>query len=103
MAARSHQARRQRLSMRTDLPAYSESIPQHCDDYVGQRLLRVRVLLNRIDEMMSKEEDPQKIDRLGSAQARLAEQERILFGRPLPGSKRPANERLALRALPPPE
>jgi hypothetical protein len=42
--------------------------------------------------MMMTEEDPAKIDRLASAQARLAEQERLLAGRPLPGSRRPAAE-----------
>ncbi len=34
-----------------------------------------------------------KLDKLASAQARLAEQERLLAGRPLPGSRRPERER----------
>ncbi len=42
--------------------------------------------------MMLKETDPQKLDRLASAQTRLAEQERIMSGRPLPGSRRPGKE-----------
>jgi hypothetical protein len=35
----------------------------------------------------------QAVDRLSAAQARLSEQERILAGRPLPGSLRPQGER----------
>ena len=35
------------------------------------------------------EVNPQAIDRLASAIAKLGEQERILSGRPLPGSQRP--------------
>ncbi len=41
------------------------------------------------DEMVNAERDPQRIDRLASAQLRLSEQERILAGRPLRGSRRP--------------
>jgi hypothetical protein len=62
---------------------------QAADSYVSARLSRVRLQLDRVDEMMMTEKDPQKLDRLASAQARLAEQERIMSGRPLPGSRRP--------------
>jgi hypothetical protein len=61
-------------------------------DYAGARLMRVRVQLDRLDELMLTESDPQKLDRLASAQARLSEQERVLAGRPLPGLRRPAKE-----------
>ena len=47
--------------------------------------------------MMIEEDDPGKLDRLASAQARLSEQERILRGEPLPGSRRPAPERKSSR------
>jgi len=67
------------------------------DGYNVQRLMRVRKQLNRIDSMMEREDDPQKLDRLASAQARLSEQERILRGEPLPGSRRPAPERKSSR------
>jgi hypothetical protein len=60
-----------------------------------RRLLRVREQLDRLDKLILAEKDPQRIDRLASAQARLAEQERILDGRPLPGSHRPRPERAA--------
>lgn len=62
-------------------------------DYVSQRLARVRLQLARLDDLLDSETDPQKIDRLASAIARLAEQERQLANRPLPGSRRPPKER----------
>lgn len=63
------------------------------DGYLEKRLKTVRAQLDRIDTLMASEEDPQRLDRLASAQARLAEQERLLADRPMPGSKRPAPER----------
>src|SRR5215471_2814104 len=45
---------------------------------------------NRLDSMMSKETDPSKLDRLASAQAKVAEQGRILAGRPFPRSRKPS-------------
>jgi hypothetical protein len=63
----------------------------------------VRKHLDRLDELMMTETDPQKLDRLASAQARLAEQERILDGRPLPGSLRPKPPKPLPRYFSPPE
>jgi hypothetical protein len=62
------------------------------DTFNAARLLRVRDQLIKLDAMIMKETDPQKLDRLASAQARLSEQERIIAGRPLPGARRPAAE-----------
>jgi hypothetical protein len=42
--------------------------------------------LSRLGDMLEKEKAPHKLDRLASAQAKVAEQERVLAGRPLPGS-----------------
>ena len=63
--------------------------PLEPDTYIEKRIARVRLQLNRIDEKLMTEENPQAIDRLAAAAARLSEQERILAGRPLPGSHRP--------------
>lgn len=52
----------------------------------------MREQLDRLDTMLLAEKDAQKLDRLASAQLRLSEQERILAGRPLPGSRRPGKE-----------
>jgi prephenate dehydrogenase len=67
----------------------AEQLAMGTPGYIAKRLSRVRAQLDRIDEMMMTEEDPAKLDRLASAQARLSEQERILVGRPLPGSLKP--------------
>ena len=45
------------------------------------------------DEIAKPVPDAQAIDRMSSAWAKHAEQERILDGRPLPGSRRPRPER----------
>jgi len=55
----------------------------------------VRARMKRYEAMMDKETDASALDRLTSAWSRLAEQERILDGRPLPGSRRPAVEKPA--------
>lgn len=57
--------------------------------YQAKRLGRVRLQLDRLDEMLMTESDPGKLDRLASAQTRLSEQERTLSNRPLPGTLRP--------------
>ncbi len=63
------------------------------DDYARARVDRLRLQLDRIDDMMLTEDDPQRLDRLASAQARVSEQLRIASGKPLPGSLRPQGER----------
>lgn len=63
--------------------------PEVPDGFHEKRILRVRAQLDRLDAMLLTEDDPQRIDRLASAQLRLSEQERVLAGRPLPGSRKP--------------
>jgi len=77
----------------SDLLAHRIEQANAATEYVDKRRARVRLQLERIDDMMMKETDPQRLDRLASAQNRLSEQERILDGRPLPGSNRPAAAR----------
>ena len=91
MALKSQQTRKEQLQeLRTALQVLSGDSGK---EYRARRVARVRRQLDRIDEMMMLEQDPQKLDRLASAQARLSEQERVLSGTPLPGSLRPAAER----------
>jgi hypothetical protein len=95
MAVRSVAARKAAAAERTPSPAtipLTPGAPPGTDPYVTERLSRVRGQLDRLDGLMATEKDPQRIDRLASAQYRLAEQERILSGRPLPGSRRPGRE-----------
>jgi hypothetical protein len=75
----------------SQLPTSQTSVvtPTAKPDYVAKRLLRVRKQLSKLDRLIESENDPQKLDRLACAQARLSEQERILDNRPLPGSHRP--------------
>lgn len=70
----------------------AKQLPEEASVYVSKRLVRVRLQLDRIDAMVLKEKDAQKLDRLASAQARLADQERKLAGRPDPGSYRPTQK-----------
>ncbi len=51
-----------------------------------------RARMDQLNALMEAESDPQKLDRLASAWSKLAEQERIADGRPLPGSRKPAPE-----------
>lgn len=67
--------------------------PLPADQYVAQRLARVRAQLDRLDTMLLEELDPQRLDRLAAASARLSEIERQLAGRPGPGQFRPTAPR----------
>lgn len=70
----------------------SESLDEG-EMYRKERIKTVRAQLARVDGLLLKSKDPQELDRLASAASRLAEQERQLAGRPLPGSLRPKQER----------
>jgi hypothetical protein len=65
------------------------------DPFLAERRDVLRARMIRLENMLGTEDDPAKLDRLASALAKVAEQERILDGRPLPGSRRPAAERPA--------
>jgi hypothetical protein len=67
--------------------------PPDSAQYVASRLTRVRAQLSKLDQLIENETDPQKLDRLVSAQSRLSEQWRIFSGIPLPGSRRPGREK----------
>jgi hypothetical protein len=100
MARRSNAIQRERRSEPRSVALSPGPAIGDRDPYVAARLMRVREQLNRFDSMMAKETDPQRLDRLASAQSRLSEQERILAGRPLPGSKRPLAEAPRRREIP---
>jgi hypothetical protein len=91
MAAKSWEARRKRAHEQAEQALTALAMPQQVaeDPFILSRLVRVRKQLDRIDGMIERETDPMKLDRLASAQARLAEQERLLAGRPMPGSLKP--------------
>ena len=103
MAAKAHASRRQRLASGNPaaeaFPLMPEGGPHEAaNDYASRRLARVRVQLDLVDKRITEQAnaktlDGQSLNWLCSAQERLAEQERILAGRPLPGSRRPAQDR----------
>jgi hypothetical protein len=99
MAAKAHAARRLRLaSGKLACETFPEApqAGQHeaANDYVSRRLVRVRVQLDLVDKRIAEQAskttvDGQLLNWLCAAQERLAEQERVLDNRPLPGSRRP--------------
>jgi hypothetical protein len=78
-------------------PVEVDTQAEQADEFRRLRLSRVRAQLTQLDKMIAEETDAQKIDRLASAQSRLAEQERLLTGTPLPGSLRPGGRRSVAR------
>jgi hypothetical protein len=102
MAAKAHAARLQRLASGTPAAATFPQTPQvgpheAAGAYAVRRLSRVRVQLDLVDkriEELAKEAavDGQLLNWLCAAQERLAEQERVLDNRPLPGSRRPSKD-----------
>lgn len=108
-AYRSHAARRQRLEklqgevlelkdapVKKVIQALHETVIAEneapINGYMGKRLACVRTQLERLNAMILVEEDPAKLDKLASATFKLSEMERIIAGRPLPGSRRPSKE-----------
>jgi hypothetical protein len=94
MAQKSAEARRLK-AVKPALRQPAVVAPVPLDPYLAARLARVRAQLDRIDEMMMNEVEPPMLDKLAAASARLAEQERLLAHRPLPGSERPKEKRPA--------
>jgi hypothetical protein len=99
MAAKAHATRQQRpgsgkLAGKT-FPQTPQGGPHEpANDYVSRRLARMRVQLDSVGRAIEAEAtkatpDGQRLNWLAQAQERLAEQERILDNRPLPGSRRP--------------
>ena len=75
----------------------TEHVPTS-DDYPAIVLARVRGQLDLVAkqitlELLKDKPDSRRLRDLTDAQTRLSEQERILAGRPLPGSHRPSTKR----------
>ncbi len=66
-------------------------------DYAAARLARVRMMIDETEEQYATTRNAQDRERLARALSNLSEIERVLDGRPLPGSRRPgpATERPA--------
>jgi hypothetical protein len=90
MAAKSHAARRQRAAQAAQRATPTVQMPPVADGFVAERLSRTREHIEQLNRLFAVCSDPHKLDRLASAISRMSEIERVLAGRPLPGSFRPA-------------
>jgi len=93
LAAKSALVRRERRAALSVVPMpeplKAGSKPEKVNDFTEGRIACVRAQLGRIDRMLLTETDPQRLDRLASANAKLSDLERVMSGRPLPGQLRP--------------
>lgn len=92
MARLAHAKRRERKeNLRIQVQQAQEAQDPPKYDYETRRLIRVRAQLDRLDREIDAEigGDSKRLRELVDAQTRLSEQERILSGRPMPGSLRP--------------
>ena len=76
-------------------PPMAKPVTDQIDSFTFQRLMRVRAQIERIDALLADEDEPKQLKELADALTRLADQERILAGRPLPGSRRPEKDKPA--------
>lgn len=70
------------------LPTVTPTAPT--DDFTVRKLASVRDQIERVELLLTGSDEPQAVDRFANALTRLYDLERILAGRPLPGSRRPA-------------
>ena len=77
------------------------------DDFVSRKLERVRLQWGKLDVMLDEALDKSPldagaVDRIAAAICRVAELERTLSGRPMPGSFRPEKPRRQVQGFTPP-
>jgi hypothetical protein len=96
MARRSHVARNAAVHEPEPIaiqPHIADHVADSAPSFAQLRLIRVRAQLDKIDALMAECSDTKQLKELADAAHRLQEQERVLDGRPLPGSRKPAPER----------
>lgn len=82
--ARNYEAQRQAEYTR-------DNTPLEPDRFVASQLTRTRAQIEQLNEQFESSTDPKELKALADALARLCEIERVLDGRPLPGSRKPSN------------
>ena len=87
-----HAARRQQ-NLADATVANALPLADSADNFVSRKLARVRGQMDVIEKLLDKATEPQAVDRFCNALTRLYDVERILAGRPLPGSRRPREDR----------
>ena len=93
MAARSAEARKQRRDAEACAPLAAASSGASSGEYVTERLAHARAEIARLQTLAKGLKEPLEIERMSRAIGQWSEQERILAGRPLPGSQRPGPPR----------
>ena len=78
-------------------PAPSPQAAEIADDFTVRKLARVREQIDSVEKLLDAATEPQAVDRFANALTRLYDLERILAGRPLPGSRRPTEDRAPRR------
>lgn len=90
MALRAQEVLKAKKAKRLALLNAPEPEPLPADKYVEQRIARTRAQIEKLDTRLATCRDPKAIKFLADAIAKLAELERVLSGRPLPGQLRPS-------------
>jgi hypothetical protein len=93
LAVLKRKQRQEERERQEELQALAKQLQEQSTPYVVGRLARVRERIDRVDGLLAEAVDPLDLDRLARALSTLAELERVLDGRPLPGSRRPGKER----------
>jgi hypothetical protein len=75
--------------------------PDEPESFLKTQRDMLRTRMSRVSDMIAKEKDPAKLDRLCSAYSKLAEEERKADGRPLPGAFRPVERRAKSSSIEP--
>lgn len=73
--------------------AKPKPVLSEAEAYRVKRLKIVRAQIQHVDQLLEGSIDAQQISQLATASAKLAEQERLLAGRPTPGASKPAQIR----------
>jgi hypothetical protein len=106
MAARAVQARADRKALAGHVPeqakiSWNAPTDTGTDHYRVKRLLRTRRQIDMLDKQLESTTDYKALKSIADAIARLSEIERLLAGRPLPGSNRPRSEKPRRSSLTP--
>jgi len=84
-------ARARNYEARQQAEHTQDNTPLEPAGFVASQLTRTRKQIEQLNEQFESSTDPKELKALADALARLAEIERILDGRPLPGSRKPSN------------
>ena len=88
---------RNRPAIQPEVSAVQSQPAEPSDSFTVRKLARVRGQIDAVEKLLDAATEPQAVDRFANALTRLYDLERILAGRPLPGSRRPPAERATSR------